>query len=166
MDETFLGEDALHRRNCFFFRCSSIIYVVAASPPPKKKRRHQNRIRMVFFTCLLFSTLGHGVPGFFVKGETKKVAFPAVPGDHPVPSSSWQKPRRPSRVSCVVYIPGVAPAWPSRAGVSRTSFVQNPAKEYIKISKYTCLGRGFLVNSQLLQSGDEITTNEIIKSVW
>lgn len=35
MDETFLGEDALHRRGRFFFDCSSIIYVVAASPKKK-----------------------------------------------------------------------------------------------------------------------------------
>ena len=87
MDETFLGEDALHRRGCFFFRLFK--YNLCSRSLPQKKRRHQNRIRMVFFTCLLFSTFrAIGVPGFFQKGETKKVAFPAVPGDHPVPSSS------------------------------------------------------------------------------
>ena len=66
MDETFLGEDALHKRNCFFSECSSIIYVVAASPPPKKKGRHQNRIRMVFFHLFTFLHLrAIGVSGIF-----------------------------------------------------------------------------------------------------
>ena len=63
-------------------------------------------------------------------------------------------------MSCVVYIPGVAPAWPSRAGISRTSgMYKAPAKEYIKISNYMPGERVFGEFSAVM-NGDEITTNQ------